>query len=321
MIFRPTTASDLDRFLPLIVTDAAGGMAADTYTARLSAGEYRPDWTWIAEDAAGGTPLALAVWWGDPDEDLPGALDGVFVRDSRPGPAPNAPPWQPGCSPPRTRPTPGPVRAQRRSTTSPSPVTGATGPTRSRPCRWRQEAARRAGLTVLVERLRYEWTPGTGLPRAHRPSALRRRARRRGLRRPVPPGPDGHPRRGLPEGGARASAPRPRPARTSRSTATPCPGSGPGGGSPGPPRAARRLRPPLPQPRLPRGRVPGRAAGAPGPWIRGRDPGRGSGGSWCPKPIRRRSAPTPTWRTRRWPRPSNAWGTATTPAAWCCPAH
>lgn len=82
MLFRPTTASDLDRFLPLIVADAAGGITADTYTARISTGEYRLARTWIEEDAPGAVPSVLAVWWGAPDADLPGALDGLFVHDS-----------------------------------------------------------------------------------------------------------------------------------------------------------------------------------------------------------------------------------------------
>jgi hypothetical protein len=61
VLFRPTTASDLDRFLPLIVADAAGGITTDTYTARLSTGGYHLARTWIAEDAPGGVPSASAV--------------------------------------------------------------------------------------------------------------------------------------------------------------------------------------------------------------------------------------------------------------------
>ncbi|WP_328928818.1 GNAT family N-acetyltransferase [Streptomyces sp. NBC_00190] len=163
MIFRPTAASDLGRFLPLIVTDAAGGMTADTYTARLSAGEYRPDWTWIAEDASGGSPLALAVWWGDPDEDLPGALDGVFVHESVRSAAE------------RTTVAAGLLAAAHAAyvgagaSAAPEYHLSLPGDWHDRPdtvaaVAWRQEAARRAGLPVTVERLRYEWTPRTGLP-------------------------------------------------------------------------------------------------------------------------------------------------------------
>jgi hypothetical protein len=67
VLLRPTTASDPDRFLPLIVADAADGITTDTYTARLSTGEYRLTRTWIAEYAPDAVPSALAVWWGAPD--------------------------------------------------------------------------------------------------------------------------------------------------------------------------------------------------------------------------------------------------------------
>lgn len=163
MIFRPTVESDLDRFLPLIVADPASDMTADTYKARLADGEYRPSWTWLAEDASGGAPLALAIWWGDPDDAQPSALDGVFVHDS--------------------------VRSTTDRTTLAAELltaahaayarAGATvapeyhfflpGDWHDRPdtvaaLAWRQGAARHAGLPASLERLRYEWTPQVGLP-------------------------------------------------------------------------------------------------------------------------------------------------------------
>ncbi|MER5733696.1 GNAT family N-acetyltransferase [Streptomyces sp. NPDC002138] len=163
MIFRPTAASDLDRVLPLIVTDAAGGMTADMYATRLAAGEYRPDWTWVAEDAPGGEPLALAVWWGDPQEALPGALDGVFVADAV------------RSADERTAlaaellATAHAAYAGAGASAAPEYHLSLPGDWRERPdtagaVAWRQEAARRAGLPVVLERLRYEWTPGTALP-------------------------------------------------------------------------------------------------------------------------------------------------------------
>ncbi|MFE7594344.1 hypothetical protein ACFU6K_33560 [Kitasatospora sp. NPDC057512] len=57
MPFRPTTPSDLDRALPLLVADPACDLTADTYRSRLADGEYRPAWTWIAEDDAPGAAL------------------------------------------------------------------------------------------------------------------------------------------------------------------------------------------------------------------------------------------------------------------------
>lgn len=163
MIFRPTTPSELDRFLPLVRADAAGGMTADTYTARLAAGEYRPDWTWIAEDAPGATPLALAVWWGDPDEDLPGALDGLFVHDAVRSEAERTDLAAGLLSAGHA------AHAAAGASAAPEYHLSLPGDWHDRPdtaeaVAWRQEAARRAGLPVTLERLRYEWTPGDGLP-------------------------------------------------------------------------------------------------------------------------------------------------------------
>ncbi|MFJ3794598.1 GNAT family N-acetyltransferase [Kitasatospora sp. NPDC090091] len=163
MIVRPTAPSDLDRVLPLIVPDPATGLTADTYRTRLADGEYRPDWTWVAEDAPGGAPLALAVWWGDPDGDLPDALDAVFVHDSVQSAADRT------------------DLAAQLLTAAHAAYAGAgadaapeyhlvlPGDWRDRPeavaaVAWRREAARRAGLPVGLERLRYEWTPPVGLP-------------------------------------------------------------------------------------------------------------------------------------------------------------
>jgi RimJ/RimL family protein N-acetyltransferase len=163
VIFRPTRASDLDRFLPLIAADEAGGMTADTYTARLSAGEYRLARTWIAEDASSAVPLALAVWWGHPDEILPGALDGLFIHDSV------------RSADERTALAAGLLAtahaafAETGASKAPDYHLSLPGDWRERPesveaVAWRQEAARRAGLPVSLERLCYEWTPRTALP-------------------------------------------------------------------------------------------------------------------------------------------------------------
>jgi hypothetical protein len=79
VIFRPTVESDLDRILPLIVPDPACDLTGDVYRARLADGQYRPGWTWIGEDASN-TPLAVAIWWGNPGDAWPSVLVGVFVH-------------------------------------------------------------------------------------------------------------------------------------------------------------------------------------------------------------------------------------------------
>ncbi|WP_033217127.1 GNAT family N-acetyltransferase [Kitasatospora phosalacinea] len=158
MLFRPTVEADLDGFLPLLVPDPAGALTADTYLARLATGEYRPGRTWIAQDAPGAAPLALAVWWSGPGADRPGALDAVLVRDS--------------------------VRSvAERTALAAELLTAAHAAYGHAPAHhlflpedwhdrpdvlaavaWRREAAGRAGLTDALERLRHEWTPGAGLP-------------------------------------------------------------------------------------------------------------------------------------------------------------
>ncbi|MEY9875190.1 RimJ/RimL family protein N-acetyltransferase [Streptacidiphilus sp. MAP12-33] len=161
MLFRPTTASDLDRILPLMVADPASRMTPENYRARLATGEYRPARTWLAEDSPDTAPLAVAVWWGDEDDDHPRALDALLVSDASAAvdaritlaadllTAAHAAFAQGGTAEPAAFHLflPGDWRER------PDVVAALT---------WRQEAARRAGLGVTLERLRYEWTPGDG---------------------------------------------------------------------------------------------------------------------------------------------------------------
>ena len=82
MIVRTLTDTDVDRVLPLLPPGRIGVWAdADIFRERLASGEYRPEWTWLAEPEDGGEPYALAVWWGGPDDPLPAALDVLNVRD------------------------------------------------------------------------------------------------------------------------------------------------------------------------------------------------------------------------------------------------
>lgn len=165
MIFRSIVESDLDRFIPLFVTDPACDLPADKYRARLADGQYRPHWTWIAEDPSGGEPLAVATWWGGPDQDRPGALDGLFVHDSVGSAADRS-----ALAAELLR-TAHAAFAEQGLTVPPDyhiflPADWHDRPDAVAALAWRQEAARLAGLPAGVERLRYEWTPGAGLPKA-----------------------------------------------------------------------------------------------------------------------------------------------------------
>jgi RimJ/RimL family protein N-acetyltransferase len=167
VIFRSATAGDLERVMVLMVPDPASGLTADTYRIRSLSHQYRPEWTWLAEEhddrhARHSPPVAAAVWWGEPREPRPSALDGMWVRES--------------------------VATADRAQLAGELLTHAhqayardgadqppryhlflPGNWRCRPdavaaLEWREEAARRAGLTERLERLRYEWTTDAGLP-------------------------------------------------------------------------------------------------------------------------------------------------------------
>ncbi|MEU8893858.1 GNAT family N-acetyltransferase [Streptomyces sp. NPDC048442] len=168
MIYRSIVESDLDSFLPLLVADPASRLTADLYRAKLADGQYRPEWTWIAEDPSGGAPLAVAVWWGGRELTTPGALDAVYVHGSV------------GTLAQRTAlaaellTSAHAAYAQAGAAVPPAFHIFLPGDWRERPdvvaaLEWRQEVARRAGLPGSLERLRYEWTPPAGIPEPSSP--------------------------------------------------------------------------------------------------------------------------------------------------------
>ena len=153
--FRPANASDLPRVLPLLVPDPASPLTHYGYRERLASGEYRPEWTWLAE--TDGAVSALGVWWGDT---APDALDALLAppalpRDQRAALA-------------------GTLIAaahaaftQSSSRTIPAFHLILPPDWRSRPdvvtaLSWRWDAALRAGLTDELERLRFEWRASSG---------------------------------------------------------------------------------------------------------------------------------------------------------------
>jgi GNAT superfamily N-acetyltransferase len=157
---RPTTAADLDRVLACPVTEPVGLVPADRYRAELARHQYRPEWTWIAEDS--GRILARAIWWGFGDSACPLTLDCVYAGESVTGRAALAADLI-AAGQHALRP-PGGGIAPRYEITLPTgwrsapDVVAAFG--------WRRDAAARAGLTGELERIRFEWTPDAGLPRS-----------------------------------------------------------------------------------------------------------------------------------------------------------
>jgi len=173
--FGPLEPSGLARLSPLLAPDPASALSARQFEARLESGEYRPAWTWIAEESPGALPAAAAIWWGTDREELPAALDGLFARPDPSGSG---------------RGTGGAVRTSSRVALAADLLTAAheafskagldrppdfhillPAGWRDRPdvkasLDWRLEAARSAGLTSILERIRFEWTPAAGLPRS-----------------------------------------------------------------------------------------------------------------------------------------------------------
>jgi RimJ/RimL family protein N-acetyltransferase len=158
MRLRSITEAELGRVLACTTDDPVGVIDPELLRRRFADGQYQPGLTWIAEDR--GRILARAVWWLPPGGAHPGALDCVLTDDSVPDRASLAAKLL--------------SAAHEEFRHGGMPVLPAyhiflPAGWRDRPdvvaaLRWRQQAARRAGLTRELERLRYEWTPAAGLP-------------------------------------------------------------------------------------------------------------------------------------------------------------
>ena len=162
--------SELERLRPLLVADPASPLAAEQFRIRFDSGEYRPEWSWIAEEEPGEDAVALAIWWGTAREKLPAALDGLYVANTAGSRQAAGADYRVGLvawlltAGHETLAAAGLKRppdfhlllpADWRNRTD---VAGAVS--------WRLDAARRAGLTNMLERFRYEWTSTAGMPHA-----------------------------------------------------------------------------------------------------------------------------------------------------------
>ncbi|WP_285762093.1 GNAT family N-acetyltransferase, partial [Nocardiopsis ansamitocini] len=132
---------------PGLVGFAAFG---DTYASMAAAGEYRPDWSWVA--LREGVVVARAAWWGGPQDTEPKVLDWFDFTDAEAAVRLLAE---------------APLRTQY---TLKLPPGWRHDPQVKREADVRVAAARAAGLRPLVERYRYRWTPECGVPR--RPGRL-----------------------------------------------------------------------------------------------------------------------------------------------------
>ncbi|MEV0848546.1 GNAT family N-acetyltransferase [Streptomyces sp. NPDC049954] len=163
MLFAPAVPADLDGLLPLLHADPASSVTPGLYRERLARDQYREAHTWIARPAPGAPALAVAVWWAGPEEALPAVLDAVCVA-----PAVGEGPERVALAAALL--TAGHAYfAGRGLDSAPEyhvflPADWHARPEVAAALGWRREAARLAGLTVSVERLRYEWEASRGLP-------------------------------------------------------------------------------------------------------------------------------------------------------------
>jgi RimJ/RimL family protein N-acetyltransferase len=107
-------------------------------------GNYRPEWTWVA--LRDGVVVARAVWWAGPDDTEPKALDWFDFTDA-----------DAAVHLLRTAPF-------RTEYSIPLPPNWRDDPATHAAATARLDAATAAGMTFLVERYTYRWTPDCGLP-------------------------------------------------------------------------------------------------------------------------------------------------------------
>jgi RimJ/RimL family protein N-acetyltransferase len=134
----------------------------------LESGWRRPEWMWVA--VRGDRVLARLAWWGNPEEKLPQVLDVVDADDLETGvdrvdmitalltaamaeviPAGSQPPEYSRFVPPDWR-------------YHPTTASGIAD---------RMAALERTGARPLVERLRFEWHPGTPIARSNKSVTFR----------------------------------------------------------------------------------------------------------------------------------------------------
>lgn len=153
MLIRHATPAEMTDPVDFTVGDPIGSIDSDRFLEEAAAGRIRPEWTMFAEDDH--RIVARALWWGRADSERPIALDCLHVLPevadraalateilrrghAEFGKAPEldlvlSTGWRDDPA-----------------------VTSAVG--------WRADAAKAAGLSEVVERLRYEWTPEAGVP-------------------------------------------------------------------------------------------------------------------------------------------------------------
>lgn len=162
MLIRHATPAEMEHPVDFTVDDPVGSVDTERFREEAAAGRVRPEWTWFAGD--GSRIVARALWWGRADSDRPLALDCLHVQADVPDRAALAAELL--------------ARGHAEFGAAPEfnlmlPSGWRDDPGVAAAVDWRTGAARAAGLTDVVERLRYEWTPAAGVPAPSRRLAFR----------------------------------------------------------------------------------------------------------------------------------------------------
>lgn len=154
VLIRQATPAELEEPTGFTVEDPVGCVDADRLREEAAVGRFRPEWTWFAVD--GSRIVARALWWGRVDSRRPLTLDCLHVLPDVPDRAALA--------------TGLLLRGHAEFDAQPEYqlILRTDGrdadPDVADAVAWRSDAARAAGLTDVVERLRYEWTRAAGVP-------------------------------------------------------------------------------------------------------------------------------------------------------------
>lgn len=144
---RPLAAGEEDLFLSITEPALVGVQSIGRdYRALVALRQYRPEWTWLA--LRDNKVVARAAWWGAPDAEAPTALDWLDFTAGEDETA---------------------VELLRRAGFGAEYCLVLPPGWREKPDvraagEARIDVARRAGMRLFVERLRYRWTPADGLP-------------------------------------------------------------------------------------------------------------------------------------------------------------
>ncbi|MEU3451909.1 GNAT family N-acetyltransferase [Streptomyces thermolilacinus] len=159
MRIRTISEDEVESVAGFAVDEPVSWITGDRFRQEFTERHFRPEWTWIAEDDEARI-VARALWWGKSDSEHPVALDCLHVVASVEDRAALAAELLAA----------GHAAFERDGATKrPQYNISLANGWRERPdvaaaVAWRSEAARSAGLTESVERLRYEWTPEAGVP-------------------------------------------------------------------------------------------------------------------------------------------------------------